>query len=108
MAKATPIPTNAPPPETTIEQPPAPLPKIVASPIPQVEDVISPETGLDACQVPPDDEFTDGVFVDSDTGEEFALCIHPKDGYGNTHSLKNSKRFWQGTVEKFNAKFKRP
>ena len=30
-----------------------------------------------------------------------------KDGYGNTHSLKNSKRFWQGTVEKFNAKFKR-
>ena len=45
MAKASPIPTNAPPPETTIQQPPAQLPKILASPNTQVEDVDAPETG---------------------------------------------------------------
>lgn len=105
-------------------QPPAPLPELKASLIPQV--------GLPSCpkvadsEVPPqDDEFVNGTYkmrsfisrVDSDgnekrestihPGESFALCIHPANTYGRTHSLKNSLHYWEGTIGQFEAFFEK-
>ncbi len=91
--------------ETVMEQPKPPLPPIKASPIPQVAKSNLPEVGLDACQMPNDEDFTDGIFTMD--GEDYALCIHRADGAGRTHSLKNSVHSWQGTREEFNAKFER-
>lgn len=85
------------------EQPRPPLPPLKASPIPQVEKPPLAETGFDAGAIPDDEEFTDGIFEKD--GEPFALCIHRADGYGRTHSLKNSIHTWQGTKEEFNAAF---
>lgn len=89
------------------EQPPAPLPPLKASPLPQVEKKAEAETGRDACAIPCDDEFTDGIFVNKADGEDYALCIHVADGYGRTHSCKNSQHTWQGTEDEFDATFKK-
>jgi hypothetical protein len=87
-------------------QPPVPLPPIIASPIPQVDSPeTDPESGIDAGAAPKDEEHTDGIFEKD--GEKYALCIHDPDIYGNTHSLKNSRHFWQGKEPEFNAKFKK-
>lgn len=91
----------------TPEQPPAPLPPLKASPIPQVDKAPESETGLDACALPPDEEFTDGVFISKIDGEQYALCKHDADGYGRTHSLKNSIHTWQGNSAEFNATFEK-
>jgi hypothetical protein len=85
------------------DQPPAPLPPLKASPIPQVELAVNPETGIDAGASPKDEDFTDGIFEMD--GEKYALCIHDEDHYGRTHSCKNSVHFWQGSKEEFNASF---
>lgn len=91
--------------ESDLAQPPAPLPPLVASTIPQVEPPsVLPESGIDACSFPSDDRFTDGIYEMG--GEKYALCIHEEDGYGNTHSLKNSLHTWQGKEADFNGKFK--
>lgn len=89
------------------EQPPAPLPPLKASPIPQVESDPVTETGIDACAIPPDEEFTDGIYINKDDKMKYALCKHPPDGYGRTHSLKNSKKTWQGNAAEFNATFEK-
>lgn len=91
------------------DQPKPPLPPIKASPIPQVpkkelESVIREDAA------PSDDFYTDGSFVmrkGAHVGEEFALCIHAPDTYGNTHSLKNSEHFWQGKEEEFRVAFEK-
>ncbi len=88
-------------------QPPAPLPPLKASPIPQIAKNPVSETGIDACQMPPDEEFTDGVYVNKNDKEEYALCIHPADGYQRTHTAKNSAHTWQGTEAEFDATFKK-
>jgi len=88
----------------TVTQPPAPLPPLVASPIPQVARKLESEVSLDAGAAPKEEDHTDGIFTGQD-GEKYALCIHDPDVYGNTHSLKNSAHFWQGKIEAFNAKF---
>lgn len=56
---------------------------------------------------PKDEEFTDGMFKHSETGEPYALCKHEPDTYGNTHSLKNSAHFWQGREKEFRATFEK-
>ena len=91
--------------EDGLSQPKPPLPPIKASPIPQVPKTTVAEVGLDAGAIPKDEDFTDGIF--SLDGEDYALCIHTADGYGRTHSLKNSVHTWQGTEVEFNATFKR-
>lgn len=52
-----------------------------------------------------DEDFKDGQFVDRETNEKFALCIHAADDYGRTHSLKNSLHFYQCTEAEFRLKF---
>lgn len=52
-----------------------------------------------------DEDYKDGQFVDRETNEKFALCIHDADDYGRTHSLKNSLHFYQCTEEEFRQKF---
>jgi len=84
---------------------PSPLPPVAENPLPQVEAKPVDTSGLDACKLPDDGEFTGGIFYDGD--EPYALCVHDADGYGNTHSLKNSAHTWQGTEQQFNAKFRR-
>lgn len=86
-------------------QPRPPLPAIKVSPIPVVEKKPEVETGFDACKVPDDENFTDGLYEKD--GETYALCIHKPDGYGCTHTLKNTLHTWQGTKEQFNAEFTR-
>lgn len=88
-----------------LEQPPAPLPELKASPIPQIERKEAAETGHDSCKLPCDEDHTHGIFTAD--GEDYALCIHEPDGYGNTHTLKNSLHLWQGKEAEFNAKFSR-
>jgi hypothetical protein len=91
-------------------QPPEPLPKIpLATPIPQVT-LQEKDIPLENGGAPKDEEFTDGIFVKAEgdfSGEDFALCIHPPDTYGKTHSLKNSLHFWQGTKEEFRKTFEK-
>ncbi len=87
------------------EQPPAPLPPLKASPIPQVDKAPVAETGSDPCPYITDDRFTDGVFIRHSDGEQYALCIHDSDGYGQTHTARNSVHQWQGKAEQFNAAF---
>jgi hypothetical protein len=86
-------------------QPRPPLPAIKVSPIPVVEKTPVAESGFDACKIPDDENFTDGLYEKD--GEAYALCIHTADGYGNTHTLKNTLHTWQGTKEQFNAAFTR-
>lgn len=94
-------------PKTTdiVDQPPAPLPPLKSSNIPQVEKIEEAETGHDGGVNPVDDDFTDGIFEMN--GEKYALCIHEADIYGNTHTLKNSVHFWQGKEADFNTNFKK-
>lgn len=84
------------------EQPKPPLPKLTASNIPVVE-ASEVDTGIDAVTVPPDEDFTEGTYYLG--SEPYALAIHAKDGYGNTHTLKNTLHLWQGNEEAFNATF---
>lgn len=93
--------------EPQIEQPRPPLPPLVASPIPQVEPSPVAETGSDPCPYIPDDRFTNGVWTRNSDGEDYALCIHKPDGYGNTHSARNSVHQWQGVAADFNAAFQK-
>ena len=86
-------------------QPSPPLPAIKESPIPVVDIPSVAETGLDSCKMPEDGDFTHGLYELN--GEKYALCIHKADGYGNTHTLKNTLHTWQGTKEQFNATFTR-
>jgi len=86
-------------------QPRPPLPAIKVSPIPVAEKKPESESGFDACKLPDDENFTDGLYEKD--GETYALCIHPADGYGCTHSLKNTLHTWQGSKEQFNAAFTR-
>lgn len=87
-----------------------PLPPPAKSPLPVVT---IPEQGVYIEKSQPDDhEFTDGIYVysidDSQLhGEKFALCIHDPDTYENTHSLKNTAHFWQGTKAEFKAAFEK-
>lgn len=71
--------------------------------IPTVEVEKAKDSGLDPCPVPSDDKFTDGIYYLD--GVPFALCVHENDGYGRTHTLKNSASLWEGTAEQFNATF---
>lgn len=86
-----------------------PLPPPIASNIPQItEDEVSTEStdGI----VFRDEDFSDGIYVmrkGLHVGEEFALFRHPKDTYERTHSLKNSKHFWQGKEEEFTSSFEK-
>lgn len=89
------------------QQPPAPLPPLVASPIPQVEKTPVAETGSDPSPYIPDDRFVNGVWIRQSDGEEYALCIHEPDGYGQTHTARNSVHQWQGGAAAFNAAFQR-
>lgn len=91
--------------EEEIEQPAAPLPPITASPIPQVE--VLPPAILAEDNNLTDDMFTGGTYNKRSTGQPFALCVHAEDQYGNTHSLKNSVHFWQGTAAQFAADFEK-
>lgn len=88
-------------------QPPEPLPPLKASPIPQVEKTPIAENGSDPCPFITDERFTDGIWVRASDGEDYALCIHDADGYGNTHTARNSEHQWQGKIEQFNAAFSR-
>lgn len=90
--------------ETPPDQPPSPLPPLVASPIPQVK---PPEpSGADSeFPFPKDEEFTGGLYVNKFDKLEYALCIHPANRYGKTHTLKNSHFVWTGTEEEFNGEF---
>lgn len=86
------------------EQPPAPLPPLVASSIPQVK---PPEpTGADMeFPFPKDEDFSHGLYVQKADKLEYALCVHEPNRYGRTHTLKNSHFVWEGTEEEFNAEF---
>lgn len=90
--------------------PPEPLPKVaLASPIPLAVAKEAP-TPLDQGGAPLDEEYTDGLYVMPEgdfAGEVFALCIHPADTYGRTHSLKNSLHAWQGTKDEFKKTFEK-
>lgn len=90
------------------EQPSEPLPKLKASPIPQVA-AIPEVSDVSTGGTPKDEDYTDGIFVKRKgdwQGEEFALAIHEPDTYGRTHSCKNSLHFWQGNEDEFDAAFK--
>ncbi len=82
-----------------------PAKKPAAHQLPQVEAKPVEMAGIDACKLPDDADFKDGIYLMGD--EPYALCVHEVDGYGRTHSLKNSLHTWQGTEEQFNAAFKR-
>lgn len=101
-----------------------PLPAPVTSNIPFEGLPAVPKVA--AHEVPPQDsEFTDGIYkmrayvsrVDSEgnekreatlhPGESFALCIHPPNTYGRTHSLKNSLHYWEGSIGQFEAYFEK-
>lgn len=71
------------------------LPIVEAKPI---EEKLSPSA-------PTDDKFVHGIFIHRVDGQKYALCIHEPDGYDNTHSLKNTANFWQGTKEAFKNTF---
>jgi len=92
-----------------IEHPSAPLPKLVASPIPQVE--ARPEVStVVSGGAPADEDYAGGIFTMTAgawIGEDFALCIHAPDTYERTHSLKNSLHFWQGKAEEFRKTFEK-
>ncbi len=102
--------------------PPAPAP--VVSNIPFAGLPASPKVA--AHEIPPQDEdFTDGLYkmrpyvsrIDSEgndkrevtlhPNEVFALCIHPANTYGRTHSMKNSLHYWEGTIGQFEAYFEK-
>lgn len=110
--------------EASESVPTPPLPAPVASNIPFEGHPSAPKVA--AHEVPPQDaDFTDGVYkmrafvsrVDSEgnekreatlhPGELFALCIHPANTYGRTHSLKNSLHYWEGTIGQFEAFFEK-
>ena len=86
------------------EQPPAPLPPLEASSIPQVE-ISLEEKAHDQYVTPKDEEYTGGIYMMGD--EPYALCVHEPNGAGKTHTLKNSRHFWQGTLEEFKAAFEK-
>lgn len=82
----------------TAEEKPKPHPNL-----PVVSVVESPVS--ESC-APKDEDFTDGVFAERETGEEFALAIHAPDDYFRTHSLKNTVHFIQCTEAEFLLKFR--
>lgn len=92
--------------DTAPEQPKTPLPKLTASPIPQVQDGTE-NTPFVPGDAPKDEDYTDGVFTRTSDGEDYALAIHEPDTYGKTHSAKNSRHFWQGTKEEFKKEFEK-
>lgn len=109
MAKKSTIPGTPEPPDFTNEpeQPPAPLPPLKASLIPQVDKTPIATNGSDPCPYITDDRFTDGIWNRVSDGEDYALCIHDADGYGNTHTARNSEHQWQGRAADFNTAFNR-
>jgi hypothetical protein len=86
------------------DQPPAPLPPLKASPIPQVEVVETSGADMEF-PFPKDEEFSHGLYVHKIDKLEYALCVHPANRYGRTHTLKNSRFVWNGTEDEFNAEF---
>lgn len=101
-----------------------PLPDPVASNIPFVGRPEAPKVA--AHEIPPQDaDFTEGLYkmrsyvsrIDAEgnekrestlhPGEVFALCIHPANTYGRTHSLKNSLHYWEGSIGQFEAYFEK-
>jgi hypothetical protein len=91
----------------TEAQPAVTTSTLAASPIPQVEKKPVAESGSDPSPYIPDDRFVNGVWVRESDGEEYALCIHAPDGYGQTHTARNSVHQWQGGAAAFNAAFQR-
>ncbi len=89
------------------DQPPSPLPPLVASTIPLVQANPVSDYGADACPYIPDDKFVDGIWTRKSDGEQYALCIHPPTGYGNTHMCRNTVHQWEGVEAQFNAEFTR-
>ncbi len=105
---------------TTDEIPPTP----VKSNIPFAGIPAAPKVA--AHEVPPQDhEFVNGIYkmrayvsrIDSEGNEKreatlypnesFALCIHPPNTYGRTHSLKNSLHYWEGSIGHFELYFEK-
>lgn len=82
-----------------------PLPPPAESPLPVAES-LARVADSDPAQ-PFDHEFTDGRFLKrtGTPGEEYALCVHPPNAYGLTHSAKNTLHFWQGTEDQFRLEF---
>lgn len=76
-----------------------------ATPIPLVAKNPEAENGSDPCPYIPDEKFTSGVWIRASDGEEYALCIHPADGYGQTHTARNTVHQWQGRAVDFNSAF---
>lgn len=105
------------------DQPPAPMESNIPHVgIPNVDNIPNAKDG----DIPPQDaDFTGGLFkmrpfvirFDSEgnekkegtlhPGEVFALCIHPPNTYGRTHSLKNSLHYWEGSEGQFNQCFEK-
>jgi hypothetical protein len=56
---------------------------------------------------PPDSAFTKGTYKCLKDGKKYALAVHEEDGYGNTHSLKNSSSLWQGDKQSFKENFEK-
>jgi len=81
--------------------------QLTAVVIPQVTPNPISETGADPCPYIADDKFVNGIWVRNSDGEEYALCIHPPDGYNQTHTARNSVHQWQGRAEQFHADFQR-
>ncbi len=98
-------PSDSPDQQDEPQQPPSPLPPLKASPIPQVEKTPIATEGSDPCPYIPDERFTDGIWNRVSDGEDYALCIHEKDGYEQTHTARNSEHQWQGRAADFNAAF---
>lgn len=84
-------------------QPPAPLPKLKASPIPQIP--VATELPATPSDDPKDEDFTDGVFKKKSDGEDYALAIKKDALSGRTHYAKNSAHFWNGTEGDFDEQF---
>lgn len=46
-----------------------------------------------------------GRYVNKNDGETYALAVVLDDPYDNTHKLKNTAHFWEGTESAFKANF---
>jgi hypothetical protein len=75
------------------------------SPLPVVEPEIIPVPKHDV--LPKDADFKDGIYNFRKTGKPFALCKHDVDGYGRTHTLKNTVDTWSGTEAEFIVAFEK-
>lgn len=86
---------------------PEPLPAVAPNPIPLVTPIPVAESGSDPCPYIPDEKFVNGLWTRNSDGEDYALCIHKPDGYGQTHTARNSVHQWQGVASDFNAAFQK-